>query len=50
VRKLRSLQPEFVERVKHYVDNKNLQVRMKELEARRKLQQERGIDGPKKSR
>ena len=50
VRKLRSLQPEFTERVERYVEDYNRQVRMKELEATRKLQQERGIEGPQRSR
>ena len=44
VRKLRSLQPEFTQRVERYVDGYNLQVQVAELEAGRKLQQERGIE------
>ena len=47
VGKLRTMHPEFTRRVKRYIDQ---QVRMAEQEAQRKLQQERGIDGPQMTR
>lgn len=50
VRKLRSLQPEFTDRVERYVDSYNRRGQLAELEASRKLQRERGIDGPEKAR
>jgi len=50
VQKLRGLQPEFTERVERYVDNYNRRVQMAELEAKRKLQRDRGIEGPELSR
>jgi len=50
VRKLHSMQPEFAERVESYVRGYNLQLRMAELEAQRKLKLERGIKGPQQSR
>ena len=50
VRKLRSLQPEFTDRVERYVDSFNRRGQLAELEASRKLQRERGIDGPEKTR
>ncbi len=50
VRKLRSLQPEFVDRVERYVRGYNQRVQIAELEARQKLQRERGIEGPERSR
>lgn len=50
VRKLYDLQPEFVDRVKSYVRGRDQAVQMAELEARRKLQRERGIEGPERSR
>ena len=49
-RKLYSLQPELVDRVERYVRGRNQQVQIAELEAKRKLQRERGIDGPELSR
>lgn len=49
VRKLRSLQPEFTKRVKRCVDSYILKVQMAELEARRKVQRDREIDGPRKA-
>ena len=43
VRKLHSLQPEFMKRVERYVDHHNWQKQMADLEEKKKLQQERGI-------
>ena len=49
-RTLHDLQPEFVDRVERYVRGYNQRVQMAELEARQKLQRERGIEGPERSR
>ncbi|MDQ2735998.1 MAG: hypothetical protein M3Y55_13650 [Pseudomonadota bacterium] len=47
---LRDLRPEFVDRVERYVRGYNQGVQIAELEAQRKLQRERGIEGPERSR
>ena len=47
---LHDLQPEFVDRVERYVRGYNQGVQIAELEARQKLQRERGIEGPELSR
>ena len=49
-RRLHDLQPEFVDRVERYVRGYNQGVQIAELEARQKLQRERGIEGPELSR
>ncbi len=49
-RTLHGLQPEFVDRVERYVRGYNQRVQIAELEARQKLQRERGIEGPERSR
>lgn len=50
VRKLHSLQPEFVDRVERHVRGHNQRVQMAELEAQQRRQRERGLDGPQKTR
>ncbi len=48
--KLHDLQPEFVSRVERYVRGYNQGVQIAELEAKQKLQRDRGIEGPQRIR
>lgn len=49
-RKLYSLQPDFVDRVERHVRGRNQKVQMADLEAKWKLEKERGIEGPQHRR